>query len=148
MNGVIVACKECGAKNRVPEKKQHLRPRCGKCGETVSIGTAAVPVSLGDNDFQQFLQAVNLPVMVDFFAPSCGPCQSLSPFIRELAGRYLGRVVIATLDTSRHPGSSAHYKIRGVPSLLFFKNGVEVDQIVGAPPEADLIARLDNLLGG
>ncbi len=147
MNAVIVSCGECGAKNRIPEKKQHLRPRCGKCGGIVSVAAAAVPVSLGDHDFQQFLQSVKQPVMVDFFSPSCGPCQALSPLIRELAVRYLGRVIVATLDTSRHAGTSAHYRIRGVPSLLFFKNGMLVDQIIGAPPESTLVAKLDDLSG-
>ncbi len=144
MNEVIVSCGECGTKNRIPQTKQHLKPRCGKCGGIVSVGTAAVPVSLGDHDFQQFLRSVKLPVMVDFFSPSCGPCQALSPLIKELAVRYLGRVIIATLDTSRHAGTSAHYQIRGVPSLLFFKNGMIVDQIIGAPPESTLVAKLDS----
>ena len=146
MKAVIAACEDCGAKNRIPQKKQHLKPRCGKCGGAVTVGAAAVPVSLADDDFQQFITSVQLPVMVDFFSPSCGPCQALSPVIRDLARRYLGKIVIATLDTSRQAGTSAHYQIRGVPSLFFFKNGIVVDQIIGAPPEADLVAKLDALL--
>lgn len=146
MNPVIAPCAGCGAKNRIPVQKQHLHPRCGRCGAPVPPGSSAIPVSLGDSDFQQFIQAVELPVMVDFFAPTCGPCQALAPLIRDLAVRYCGRIVIATVDTSQHSGTAARFKIRGVPSLLFFKNGTVVDQVVGALPEAELVARLEGML--
>ena len=147
MSSVIAPCGGCGAKNRIPAKKQHLRPRCGKCGEVMVIGRAAVPVSLGDSDFQQFIQAAELPVMVDFFAPTCGPCQALAPLLRELAIRYCGRIVIAIVDTSLHAGTAAHFQIRGVPSLLFFRNGTVTDQVIGAPPEEELVERLEAMLG-
>ena len=146
MENVIAACTGCGAKNRIPAKKQHLHPRCGRCGEPVAIGSAAVPVSLGDSDFQQFIGSVELPVMVDFFAPTCGPCQALAPVIRDMAVQYCGRIVIATLDTSQPAGTAAHFQIRGVPSLLFFKNGFVADQLIGAPPREELVYKLESLL--
>ncbi len=83
--------------------------------------------------------------MVDFYSPTCGPCKSIAPVIAALSKEYLGKVIIATLDTSTNPGTAMHYKIRGVPSLLFFKNGQVVDQIVGAPPEVQLRQKLDSL---
>ena len=146
MGGVIVPCAACGAKNRIPEKKQHLGPLCGKCSQRIVVGKHAVPVTLGDGDFQQFIKNAGLPVMVDFFAPTCGPCQAIAPLVSRLAGRYAGRVIVAKLDTSEHPGTAAHYQIRGVPSLLFFKNGSVVDQLIGAPPEAQLVAKIETLL--
>jgi len=146
MGSVIVPCNECRAKNRIPEKKQHLRPKCGKCGVLITVGPYAESVNLGDNDFQQFIKSAELPVVVDFFAPTCGPCQALAPLISKLAKQYLGKVIVAKLDTSQHPGSAAHYNIRGVPSLLFFKKGVLVDQIIGAPPETELRSKLDSIL--
>ncbi|MBE0585998.1 MAG: thioredoxin family protein [Desulfofustis sp.] len=145
MHAVIVTCSSCGTKNRIPEKKQHLQPRCGACRKTMNIGAAAVPVQLGDEDFQSFIRSAPLPVMVDVFSPGCGPCRSLAPLITRCAGRYLGRVIIASLDSSRHPGTAVHYQIRGVPTLLFFRSGAEVDRVVGAPAEEDLLARLDAL---
>ncbi len=147
MNGVIVPCSVCQAKNRIPEKKQHLGPMCGKCGQKIVVGTHTVPVNLGDEDFQNFIKSSEIPVMVDFFAPTCGPCQAIAPFISRLAGTYAGKVVVAKINTSNHPGTAAHYQIRGVPSLLFFKNGLVVDQIVGAPPESQLVSKLDALGG-
>ena len=147
MGGVIVPCPACGAKNRIPEKKQHLGPMCGKCGRRITVGKAAVPVNLGDADFQQFIRSTELPVMVDFFAPTCGPCQAIAPLISRLAGRYAGKIIVAKLDTSEHPGTAAHYQIRGVPSLLFFKHGKVIDQLVGAPPEAHLVSKIETLIG-
>ncbi|MEE4164899.1 MAG: thioredoxin domain-containing protein [Desulfocapsaceae bacterium] len=146
MNAVIASCPECGAKNRIPEKKQHQGPLCGRCGRRISLGTATVPVNLGDGDFQQFIKHAELPVMVDFFAPTCGPCQAIAPLVSRLAGRYAGQMIVAKLDTSKHPGTAAHYQIRGVPSLLFFRNGIVVDQLVGAPPEPELVSRIETII--
>jgi thioredoxin 2 len=145
MHTVIVTCSSCGKKNRIPEKKQHLRPRCGACKKTLDLRGAAVPVQLGDDDFQSFIRSAPLPVLVDVFSPGCGPCRSLAPLIARCAGRYAGRVIVASLDTSQHPGTAVHYQIRGVPTLLFFRQGQEVDRIVGAPSEQDLLARLEAL---
>ncbi len=142
MSPLIVGCGRCGAKNRIPEKKQHLTARCGSCGQPLVI-TEAVPVRLGDDDFQSFINSAPLPVLVDFFSPNCGPCRALAPLIRQCAGRYRGKVIIAGLDTGEHPGTAAHYQIRGVPTLVVFKGGREIDRLVGAPPEAELYRWLD-----
>ena len=146
MSGVIVACPVCQVKNRIPEKKQHLGPQCGKCGQKIVVGSSTVPVNLGDEDFQHFIKSTESPVMVDFYAPTCGPCQAIAPVISRLASQYAGKVVVAKINTSDHPGTAAHYQIRGVPSLLFFNKGVVVDQIVGAPDESHLVSKLKNLV--
>jgi len=143
MNNIILTCQACNTKNRIPADKQHLSPKCGKCKKPIDTGSNAVPVELTDSEFQSFVGGSALPVMVDFYSPTCGPCKAIAPFISSLAKEYLGKVIIAKLDTSSNPGTSMHYKIRGVPSLLFFKNGQVVDQIVGAPPESQLRQKLD-----
>ncbi len=145
MNSLILACPSCGTKNRIPADKQHLSPKCGKCGTPVTASSQAVPVELTDSDFQSFIGGASLPVLVDFYSPSCGPCKSIAPVIAKLSHEYLGRVIVAKLDTSDNPGTAMHYQIRGVPSLLFFKNGQVVDQIVGAPPEVQLRQKLNSL---
>ena len=144
MNGVTITCSSCQVKNRIPDKKQHLQARCGKCGEVIESGAQTVPVILSDSDFQQFIHDCPLPILVDFYAPSCGPCQAMSPLISKLAGQYAKKVVIATMNTTEHPGTAAHYQIRGVPSLLFFRNGIVVEQMVGAPSESQLVAKLES----
>ncbi len=143
MNSLIITCPSCSAKNRIPADKQHLSPKCGKCGKQIDPRPEAVAVELTDTEFKTFIAGSSLPVMVDFYSPTCGPCKAIAPFISKLAKEYLGKVIIAKLDTSTNPGTAMHYKIRGVPSLLFFQNGQVADQIVGAPPESQLRQKLD-----
>lgn len=143
MNSIVVACKNCGIKNRIPADKQHLGPKCGKCKNVISLGTAAVPVELDDSAFAGFISRAAKPVMVDFFSPTCGPCRMLAPVIDAMAWKYYGRIIIAKLDTSRNQITAAQYRIKGVPTLLFFKNGKLVDQVTGALPEHELARLLD-----
>ena len=146
MNNIILVCPSCSAKNRIPAGKQHLSPKCGKCGTSINTGSNAVPVELTDSEFQSFVKNASLPMMVDFYSPTCGPCQSIAQIIVTLSKEYLGKVIVAKLDTSRNPGTAMHYQIRGVPSLYFFKNGEIADQIVGAPPENQLRQKLDSII--
>jgi thioredoxin 2 len=146
VNNIILVCPQCSTKNRIPAGKQHLSAKCGKCGAQITPGTKAVPVELTDSDFQSFIKNASLPVMVDFYSPTCGPCQSIAPVISNLSKEYLGKVIIAKLDTSGNPGTAMHYQIRGVPSLYFFKNGEVADQIVGAPPENQLRQKLNSII--
>jgi thioredoxin 2 len=143
MNSLIITCPSCKTKNRIPAGKQHLFPKCGKCSEQIDLRPQAMPVELTDPEFQSFIAEARLPVMVDFYSPTCGPCKAITPAITKISRDYLGKVIIAKLDTSSNPGTAMHYKIRGVPSFLFFKNGQMVDQIVGAPPEPQLRQKLD-----
>ncbi len=146
MNTVIAQCDSCGTKNRIPEIKQHLRPRCGKCGGALDMHRFAVPVQLGDRDLQDFLSSSGLPVLVDFYSPGCGPCRALAPLIDSLARRFVGELVIAKLDTNQHARSASLYNIRGVPTLMFFRGGKMVDQIVGAPSETLLVSKIKGLV--
>ncbi len=145
MNSIIVPCISCNTRNRVPDSKQHLASKCGRCGLQLDLRSYAVPVGLDDRTLKPFLTECGLPVMVDFYSPNCGPCQALAPIIASYARRFFGRVVVATLDADLNPGSSAHYRIRGVPTLIFFKKGLEVDRIIGAPPENELTIRLEHV---
>lgn len=140
----ITICPHCGTKNRIPADKQHLMAKCGKCG--VSLVAQGDIVELTDQTFQQVVTGSSLPVMVDFYSPTCGPCQALAPVIVSLASAYAGRVLICKMDTSKQQMTAANFQIRGVPTLIFFKNGQPVDQVVGAVPEQDLIQRLNNVL--
>ena len=143
MNSIVVACRSCGTKNRIPADKQHLGPRCGKCRGSIVLAGAAVPVELDDTSFSGFISQASKPVMVDFFSPTCGPCRMLAPIIDSMARKFYGRVIIAKLDTSRSQMAAAQYRIRGVPTLLFFKNGKLVDQVTGALPEQELAQVLE-----
>ncbi len=141
----IIVCPGCGAKNRIPADKLHLTPKCGRCGERLPAPGGSV-VELNDQNFQQIVNDAAVPVLVDFYSPTCGPCHALAPVIEQLAKQYAGRAIICKLDTSRHQMTAAQFQIRGVPTLIFFKNGQSVDQVVGAVPGQELEQRLNSLL--
>ncbi|MDD5759912.1 MAG: thioredoxin family protein [Desulfobulbaceae bacterium] len=146
MNSVIVSCSSCGQKNKIPADKQHLQPKCGKCGSLISLAGKAVPVEIEDSNFQNFINGAGMPVMVDFFSPTCGPCQMMSPIVNSLAQRFVNRGIVAKIDTSENQRIFSQFNIRGVPSFLFFKNGKLVDQVVGGVPENVLAQKLSSLL--
>jgi thioredoxin 2 len=102
-------------------------------------------VELDDSTFAGFVSQASKPVMVDFFSPTCGPCRMLAPVIDNMARKFYGRVIIAKLDTSRYQMAAAQYRIKGVPTLLFFKNGTLVDQVTGALPEQELVNLLQKI---
>jgi thioredoxin 2 len=120
-----------------------MGPKCGSCGTPINLGHAAVPVELDDSNFEAFINQATKPVMVDFFSPTCGPCRMMSPVIDNLVPKYLGKVILGKLDTSRNRMVPSQYQIRGVPTLIFFKNGQMVDQMTGAIPEDALAQKLN-----
>ncbi len=85
-------------------------------------------------------------VMIDFWAVWCGPCRMIAPTVEELAKEYSGKVKVVKLNTDENPDIASRYKIMGIPTLMFFKAGQKVDQIVGAVPKAQLKSKLDALL--
>ena len=86
-------------------------------------------------------------VLVDFWAVWCGPCQMVAPVVEEVAGEYEGKLKVCKLNTDENPDTASKYRIMGIPTLMFFKNGAAVDQVVGAVPKAQLKAKVDALLG-
>jgi thioredoxin 2 len=145
MNNVIVSCSSCNTKNRIPADKQHLRPKCGHCQAFLNMANQAVPIDLGDNDFHDFVKRASLPVMVDFFSPTCGPCQTMLPVVSAMARDHFNEFLIAKVDTSKNQQTAVFFNIRGVPSFMFFKNGKLIDQISGAVARNVLEQRLQSL---
>ncbi|MBZ0155739.1 MAG: thioredoxin [Alphaproteobacteria bacterium] len=95
---------------------------------------------------QEVLQSNGL-IMVDFWAVWCGPCRMVAPTVEELAKEYIGKVKVGKLNTDENPDVASKYKIMGIPTLMFFRDGQKVDQIVGAVPKPQLKAKIDALLG-
>lgn len=146
MNTLMV-CPGCGAKNRVPAEKQHLAPKCGRCG----LSLVGAPVSglvnpLVDAQFHQRVEQSSMPVLLDFYSPTCGPCRMIAPVLETLAKEYVGRLLVFKLDTSSQQMTASRFQIRGVPTLLLFKDGQMVDQLVGAAPRSDIEQRINRLL--
>lgn len=146
MNSAILSCSSCGQKNKIPADKQHLRPKCGKCGSQISLTGKAIPVELEDGNFHSFINGAGIPVMVDFFSPTCGPCKMMFPIVEALARQFVNRGIVAKIDTSKNQRTASHFSIRGVPSFLFFKNGKLVDQVVGGVQESVLAQKISSLL--
>ena len=92
------------------------------------------------------IQSPNL-IMVDFWATWCGPCKIVAPVVEELAQEYTGKVNFAKVNTDENPDIASRFNIRGIPTLIFFKDGKVLDQIVGAVPKAQLKSKIDSLLG-
>ncbi|RPJ11986.1 MAG: thioredoxin [Deltaproteobacteria bacterium] len=102
---------------------------------------------VSDKTFASEVLQSELPVLVDFWATWCGPCKSISPLIDELSNEYAGRVKIAKLNVDENPGTPSQYGVRGIPTLIVFKGGKILEQIVGAVPKTRLTAMLDKALG-
>ena len=103
-------------------------------------------IELKDSTFDEEVLKSNTPVLVDFWAPWCGPCRMLAPVVEEIAKEYAGKVKVGKLNTDEQPNAATRFKISAIPTILFFKDGKVVEQIVGVHSKADIKRFLDNLL--
>ncbi len=101
---------------------------------------------VNDNNFSSEVLQSGIPVLVDFWATWCGPCRAISPIVEELAKEFLGRVKITKLNVDENPATPAQYGVRGIPTLILFKGGKVLDQIVGSVPKARLKALIEKAL--
>ena len=147
MDTLIAICAGCGAKNRVPVDKNYAQGKCGRCGGGLSGSLITGQVlDLDDTRFSEVVNSSTLPVLIDFYSPTCGPCQMLSPILNTVARNFSGKAVIGKINTSVYQVQAAMYQIKGVPALLFFKNGKLVDQVVGAVPKENLKALVEKAI--
>jgi thioredoxin 2 len=143
----FIRCPSCGATNRVPAEKiaRGLQPLCGRCKTALSLESK--PVTVTDATFAADIEHSPLPVLLDMWAPWCGPCRMIAPVIEELATEMAGRVRVAKLNVDENPATAARFGVQSIPTLLVLKEGREVDRIVGVQPKAAIAQRLERTTG-
>jgi thioredoxin 2 len=143
---MMVRCPSCSAINRVPLDRIGAGKKavCGRC--KTSLPTDAAPIVVTDATFAEVVERAAVPVLVDMWAPWCGPCRMVAPAIDALAVEMAGRARIAKMNVDDNPATSSRFGVRSIPTLLVFHGGREVDRIVGVQSKAAIAARLQPFL--
>ncbi len=131
-----IVCPACTAVNRIPADKLSANPKCGKCHQALFTGH---PVELDSASFQQHISRNAIPVVVDFWAPWCGPCKMMAPAFEQAATELAPAVRLAKLNTEVEQQLGANLGIRSIPTMIVFKNGQEVARQPGAMGAADIV---------
>ena len=142
----LIRCPACGAINRVPRDKlaQGLQPVCGRCKRPLPLDGR--PVTVTDATFSAEIEDSPLPVLLEAWAPWCGPCRMIAPVVEELAAQLRGRVRVAKLNVDENPATAARFDLRSIPTLLVLKAGHEIDRIVGVQPKSEIARRVERAI--
>jgi thioredoxin 1 len=104
------------------------------------------PIHITDAEFEKAVLQSPVPVVVDFWAPWCGPCHMIAPILEEAAKNYEGKLIVAKVNTDESPEWAVHYGVQGIPTLLYVKDGQIVDRSVGAAPKPFILRKIEDLL--
>ena len=139
---MIIVCPECGAKNRVPEDKLSANPACGQCHQAL---IPLAPIELNEQNFSNFIQNSDLPILIDLWADWCGPCKMMAPHFATVA-KQNPQVVFAKIDTEANPRLSSAFHVRSIPTLVLMNISNEIARISGALRATELQQWLDQQL--
>ena len=136
---VVQACSHCGAKNRILTTRIADDPQCGGCHQKIFPRHS---VKVTDASWKQEIEGSPIPVLVDFWAPWCGPCRAVGPVLEELAREHGAKLKVAKLNVDENPAAAARFSVQAIPTMILFRDGREVDQLRGALPKGALMTRL------
>ncbi len=146
---VLIRCRNCGTRNRIPTVKLKDGPRCGRCKAPFPpIATPNRPVMVTDRTFADEVLASPLPVLLECWAAWCSACGAVSPVLDDLAKAYMGRLKIGKLNVDQNPVTASRYNVMSLPMLLFFKDGKLVDTAAGALPRIEIERHLYRMVAG
>ncbi len=131
-----VVCPNCLQVNNIPLKETYKKANCGSCKDSLLNTT---PIELNQSNFEEVVVNSEIPVLVDFWAPWCGPCKMFSPTFKNVASKYPLKVLFAKVNTEAEQNLGAKYNIRSIPTLVIYKNGIEQQRVSGALDEQNLI---------
>ena len=132
-NDLHLVCPHCQSINRVPAAKLADRPNCGRCQQPLFTGE---PIELTTATFSRHVERSDLPLLVDFWAPWCGPCRNFAPIFEDVAEERSGEMRFVKVNTEMERELSARFRIRSIPTIMMFKNGEVIDMLNGAVPKA------------
>ena len=129
MNRVNVICPHCLKVNKIPKKDSYIKANCGSCKNSLLDTT---PIELDDSNFDHVVVNSEIPVIVDFWAPWCGPCKMMSPVFNATSQKYALKALFVKVNTEEQQNLAAKYQIRSIPTIVVYKNGNEVKRVSGA----------------
>lgn len=144
--GLIRSCPSCGKKNRVLYSKLGGAARCGSCGTALPPPAEPLAVDQGEA-LDRLLRESGLPVLVDFWAPWCGPCRTVAPEMARVAERNAGKLLVVKVNTDVDPKVGAEHRIQSIPTMAVFQGGREVSRTMGARPAAQIEGFVRQALG-
>jgi thioredoxin 2 len=137
--GIVIACPKCGKKNRVAYERLGDPVRCGQCKEP--LPQLAEPIEVhSSTDFDRLTSKASIPVVVDYWAPWCGPCRMVAPELQKVATRQAGKMLVVKVNTDEVADLGQRYNIRSIPTLAVFASGREVARTTGARPAPEIEA--------
>ena len=136
-NAIKLCCATCGQMNRIPAERLTAAPKCGSCGDPLADGRV-MELDTGSHD--KAVRGDDLPLLVDYWAPWCGPCRMMAPEFAKAAKALAPGVRLAKLNTEDHPEIAARARIQGIPALILYRRGRELARLAGARPARDIEA--------